>query len=96
MTFGRSFTSDDPSIFPSDDSDVFWRYIIAAFWADLNTLGDGSVSWEVHNSSLSSTLVNKVNSLIQVEYGDANFTGSWMIVGFWENVTDANSTYKVS
>ena len=71
---------------------MFWRYIVAAFWADFNTILNGNVSWEIHNDQFSSNLVDKVNNLIQREYGDANFTGTWMIVGFWENVTNSYSS----
>lgn len=97
VSFGRPFTSNDPEIFPSTTSDLFWRYLTAVFWADWDTLsGDGSVSWELHNSSASQDLLAHVDDLIQREYGDANFTGLWMLVSFWENVTSNNSLIEVS
>lgn len=75
---------------------MFWRYIAAAFWADFNTILTGNVSWEIHNNQFSGNLIDQVNDLIQREYGDANFTGTWMIVGFWENVTSSYSFSDVS
>ena len=93
MSFGRPFTSGTPEIFPSKISDVFWRYTAAIFWADLDTSDTGMVSWEVHTREESGYLLDRVDSLIQLEYGDTNFTGSWMLVGFWENVT---SNYSLS
>lgn len=28
----------------------------------------------------------QVDSFIREEYGDADYTGTWMLVAFWENV----------
>ena len=96
ISFGRSFISSDPQLFPSTTSDVFWRYIAAVFWADWHTLTSGTVSWEVHTRDSSQSLIEQVDNLIQEEYGDTNFTGSWMLVGFWENVTDSDELIEVS
>lgn len=96
VSFGRPFTDRDPETFPSDTSDVFWRYIAAAFWADWLTLTSGNVSWELHTALSSRSLLEEVDDLIQREYGDTNFTGSWMLVAFWENVTDDDRLFEVS
>ena len=82
-------------LFPSTTSDVFWRYIAAAFWADWETVRGGSISWEIHNRTESRDLLEQVDNLIQVEYGDTNFTGSWMLVSFWENVRETGSSSEV-
>ena len=95
MSFGRPYTSSNPENFPSTTSDLFWRYIAAVFWADWDTLSGGTVSWELHNNSVSWDLLAQVDYLIQREHGDANFTGSWMLVSFWENVTANNSLFQV-
>lgn len=95
VSFGRPYTGRNPVLFPSTSSDVFWRYIAAAFWADFHTVRGGSVSWEVHNTTKSQDLLDQVDNLIQVEYGDTNFTGSWMLVSYWENVTETGSTFMV-
>ena len=95
VSFGRPFTSSSPEIFPSTISDVFWRYTAAAFWADWDTSDMGVVSWELHTSAESGYLLDQVDSLIQVEYGDNNFTGAWMLVAIWENVTSNSSLFEV-
>ena len=50
----------------------------------------------MHTRVSSQSLIELVDNLIQEEYGDANFTGSWMLVGFWENVTDSDELIEVS
>ena len=54
------------------------------------------VSWEIHNSTLSSDLVTQVSNFIQEEYGDENFNGTWMIIGFWEDVGTSGESSSVS
>lgn len=51
ISFGRPFTNSTPEIFPSTESDVFWRYIAAVFWADWGITDGGDVSWELHTRS---------------------------------------------
>ena len=96
ISFGRRFTGSSPEIFPPTTSDVFWRYIAAVFWADWDILSSGSVSWETHTDSESKDLLKQVDNLIQMEYGDTNFTGTWMLVSFWENVSDSDGLFEVS
>lgn len=86
ISFGEGSSNADPELFPTSTPDVFWSYIIAPFWADFSTTTGGLVSWEIHNTSLSSDLIAQVNQLIQVEYGDEDFSGTWMMVGFWEDI----------
>ena len=50
------------------------------------------MSWEIHNNVQSPDLVARVNSFIQNQYG-LNFTGNWMLVGFWEDVSPDNEMY---
>ena len=95
VSFGRPFTTSSPEVFPSTDSDIFWRYIAAAFWANWDTSDSGTVSWELHTRQHSEDLLESVDTLIQVEYGDTNFTGLWMLVSFWENVTSNYSLFEV-
>ena len=96
ITFGRSFEESTPEDFPPTDADTFWRYIVAPFWADFNTTIYGSVSYELYTSNSSADILNQVNQLIQLEYGDDSFIGDWMLAGYWENVTSPFSINFVS
>ena len=86
VSFGRSISSADPQLFPTSTPEVYWSYILAPFWADLDTTEGGMVSWELHDMSHSPQLLDTVNTFIQT-LNDVNFTGSWMLVTFWEDVT---------
>lgn len=92
ITFGTPLIDEVPEAFPPDDADVFWRYMVAPFWANFDTTMGGTVSWELHTREGSPSLVAMVDSFIAGEYGDSNFEGSWMLVAFWENVQPSDLT----
>lgn len=69
---------------------------MAPFWADFDTTYNGSVSYDVYTSENSSDLLDQVNQLIQLEYGDDMFFGDWMLVASWANLTSPFSTNMVS
>ena len=96
ISFGRSFSGSEPALFPTSSSDTFWRYLVAPFWADFNTTFGGIISYEIHNSSFSSDLLNNVSQLIQMEYRDVDFNGDWMLVGYWEDLNSPFSEEIVS
>lgn len=50
------------------------------------------MSWEIHNNVQSPDLVDRVNTFIQNQYG-LNFTGNWMLVGFWEDLSPDDEMY---
>lgn len=50
------------------------------------------MSWEIHNNVQSADLVDRVNTFIQNQYG-LNFTGNWMLVGFWEDLSPDDEMY---
>ena len=52
----------------------------------------GSVSYEVHTASTSMSLLSKVNSLID-EYTETQFSGEWMLVAEWKDVTQYSTSY---
>ena len=92
ITFGSPLISSEPEELPPTDSDAFWTYMIAPFWADFDTTMGGTVSWEMHSRQNSPALVATVDSFIAVEFGDQTFEGSWMLVAFWENVQPSELT----
>ena len=92
ITFGSPLFESEPEAFPPDDTDTFWTYIIAPFWADFDTTMGGAASWEIHDREHSSSLMAMVDTFIAEEYGDQNFEGSWMLVAFWENMQPSGQT----
>ena len=77
-----------PEPFPTSTADVFWSYIAAPFWSDISTTTSGSVSWELINSD---DTLRQVSNLIQAQTGDNYFSGTWMLVAYWENVLLPNT-----
>ena len=59
-------------------------------------MGSGIVAWEIHNSSLSPDLLEQVDMFINDEYGDEYFNGTWMVVGFWEDLVASEVDSDVS
>ena len=86
ITFGSFLLNSEPELFPTTDADTFWTFLVAPFWADFDTTLGGTVSWEIHDSENSPDLLIQVDNFIRDEYGDADYTGTWMLVAFWENV----------
>lgn len=96
ISFGRGINNSSPDLFPTTSAEVFWTFIVAPFWSNLDTSQSGNVSWEIHNISLSSDAVTRVNDFIHDEYGDMEFNGTWMIIVFWEDVTPSGESSPVS
>ena len=93
ISFGRRFSLPVPVLFPSTSPDVFWSYIVAPFWADLQTTLGGSVSWEILDIAYTPEVFDQVNVFIK-NIKDVNFNGTWMLVAFWENVGQYVSNLK--
>ena len=96
ISFGHALNNSNPALFPTNSADEFWTFTVAPFWSNLDTSQGGNVSWEIHNISLSHELIETVNNFIHDEYGDVNFNGTWMLLGFWEDVTPSGKSSPVS
>ncbi len=80
MSFGGSFTSFSPQIFP-----VF-PIVVAPFWSDVDiSNGVGTIRYEVHTGASASSLLTEVNNFIRNETG-SQFNGAWMLLAEWYNV----------
>ena len=86
ITFGSFLINTEPELFPTTNSETFWTFFVAPFWANFDTSLGGMVSWELHDQQNSSSLLADVDDFISGEYGDADFSGAWMLVTFWEGV----------
>ena len=99
IAFGQSIEDAEPETFPPTSADVFWTFVIAPFWGNLSSISSGLVSWEIHNNTHSPEIFDLVNEFIEYEYGDGNFNGTWMFIGFWEDLlaseTISNVSYRV-
>ena len=85
ISFGRIVSNSDPVLFPSTAAIIAQSYIVAPFWADFDTTTGGSVTWWIEEAS-SSAAIGAVSEFIQQEYGSADFSATWMLVAYWEDI----------
>lgn len=76
-------------MFPSNDLDVRFEYLVTPFWSNIDTRLSGQVRYVIHTSGESSSansqiqdVVNFVNSQQDQEFTNAN----WMLVATWDRV----------
>lgn len=89
VSFGRSVTVSDPVLFPGSSAIIAHSYIVAPYWADFDTTSDGSVSWWIEEED--SVSLGLVTDFIQSQFGDEDFTATWMLVANWEDVQAADT-----
>lgn len=84
FSFGRAETCcPSPSVPSSSNSD----YIVAPFETSTVIVdGTGSVTYEVHNTDVDSSLLSQVNKFIR-QTEQTTFAGTWMLVAEWRNVS---------
>ena len=87
MSFRIDYTHFDAELFPTTNPNIYWDFVVAPFWSDADLRLEGRASWEIHDLMQSEELVNAISVFIQQNYdGAENFSGTWMIVAFWEDV----------
>ena len=88
ISFGQEWFFWDPELFPTSDYYIHNSYVIAPFWADIDTRAAGSVFYEVHQRGTnvgSNAVLERVSGFISAELS-TSFTGSWMLVAQWDRV----------
>ena len=88
ISFDREFSLNSPENFPSTDGKVFYSYLVAPYWSDIDTRREGRVRYESYylgDSIASDRQLNTVNDFIQTEE-DSDFQGNWMMLASWEDV----------
>ena len=96
ISLGRSFDESTPDVFPSDDPDTFWQYLVAPFWADFNSTQGGSVSYAIYTRENATSLLDDVSQLIQAETNNTEFAGDWMLVASWDDLPSPFYENRVS
>lgn len=85
ISFGREFNFTNVALFPSTSAGIYFSYVVAPFWSDIDTRLAGKVTYSVHDSN--STILESVNNYIRRRLQDnSNFRGVWALVATWENV----------
>ena len=88
ISFDRPFTSTFQQAFPSQSGDIFYSYLVAPYWSNIDTRLDGRVQYETLRLGDSDDVDLRfrfTNNVINSEL-NPNFTGNWILLANWENV----------
>ena len=94
FSFGTRQTVYSPSLFSPTSTP---NYLVAPFWADINTAIHGSISYEVHTTSAGSSstaLLDRVSTFISNQQ-NTQFSGTWMLVASWNQVSHISGSSSV-
>lgn len=88
ISFDRPFSLGSPENFPSMDGDVYFSYLVAPYWSNIDTRRAGRVRYEYYNrgdSEISDRQIARVTDFLQVEQ-NVTIVGEWMLLVSWESV----------
>ena len=88
ISFDRAFPLDAPENFPSRDGDVYYSYLVAPYWSNIDTRRAGSVRYETYrrgDSEASDQQMGLVTDFLGDEEG-VDFVGEWMLLASWDGV----------
>ena len=87
-------SNSNPVLFPSTTAIVAQSYIVAPFWADFDSTDEGSVSYWIEEAG-TSVSIGIASQFIQIEYGDEDFSATWMLVAYWEDLPPVSQTVSI-
>lgn len=88
ISFDRAFSLGAPENFPSMDGDVYYSYLVAPYWSNIDTRRAGRVQYEAYlrgDSEASDQQMSEVDEFLGDEE-DIDFVGEWMLLASWERV----------
>lgn len=87
ISFLTQYTHFNAELFPTTNPSIYWDFVSAPFWSDVDLRLAGSASWEIHTTAQSQDLIDAVSEFIRDNYnGSGDFQGGWMMIGYWEDV----------
>lgn len=88
ISFDREFALNSPENFPSLDGDVYFGYLVAPYWSNIDTRRAGTVRYETYrrgDSEASDKQMGVVTDFLSDEE-NIDLVGEWMLLASWENV----------
>ena len=82
LSFGRRVASCCINTFENASS---YDYTVAPFLSNINASTDGDISYEVHTSTSSPSILSWYSSFIRSREG-TTFSGTWIIIAEWKKV----------
>ena len=87
VSFRIDYTHFNPELFPTTNPNIYWDFVSAPFWSDVDLRLEGSASWEIHTVAQSQEMIDSVSLFIRENYDSAgDFSGDWMMIVYWEDV----------
>ena len=86
ISFQTQYSPFNAELFPTTNPDIYWDFVLAPFWSDVDLRLAGMASWEIHTTAASQSLIDQVSTFIQENNGVSDFSGSWMMITYWEDV----------
>lgn len=87
ISFRIPYTHFNAELFPTTNPSIYWDFVSAPFWSDVDLRLEGSAYWEIHVMAQSQQLIKSVSTFIRENYdGAGNFSGEWMMISSWEGV----------
>ena len=89
ISFGLEFPHFSASLFPTESAATYYDYAVAPYWADNDARLNGQVSWEMYSTGegpATDTIIQTINDFINDNTNETNFAGTFVFVGFWEEM----------
>ena len=89
ISFGIEFPHFSAALFPTESAATYYDYAVAPYWADNDARLNGRVSWEMYStgdSSVTDDIIDRINQFINTNTNETNFAGTFVFVGFWEEM----------
>ena len=90
ISFGDRFLHYEATPLPNpNDASVFYSYLVAPYWSDVDYRLVGEISYEVHSgmqNETSARLLELVSTYVNNITDETTFSGQWMLVATWDEV----------
>ena len=88
ISFDQAFALDSPQNFPTIEARIYFSYLVAPYWSDVDTRREGRVRYESYyrgDSPESDQQMGMVEDFLEQEEGVVMEVG-WMLLASWEEV----------
>lgn len=88
ISFDNPFSINEPENFPSQNGKVYYSYLVAPYWSNIDTRLEGTVRYETYtrsNSPISDQRFEMVEEFLRNE-GGVVMQGQWMLLAEWADV----------
>lgn len=87
ISFHTGYTHFNAELLPTGNPSIYWDFIVAPFWSDIDLRLEGTVSWDIITRDQDQQILDQVSTHIQQNYnGASTFSGEWMMVIAWNDV----------